>query len=723
MTGWGDKEVYTKMKYTNEASFKPVSCYCVSTTLLLVLILLVSAALPAMAASGQFIAYNTPPYVSTAKNIGAEDPSKTIEVSIWLKLHNDSALDVVARDIYNPNSPNYRHWLNHADITANFAPSAAEAKTVQEFFESHNLKIVTMGPDNFFVRARGTVGDIENAFHIQLNNYEVHGKTYRANTSDPYVEGPTATLVKLVSGLDTGAFEHPLLLRPTSPPTAYAAATLSNAFAASDSGFFQSVCFPGTETEKYTTDGTFPTATYTGNGYFSTGAGCGYSPSNIYDAYNLNGLYAEGYKGAGQTIVIIDWCGSPTIMQDANAFSKKFGLPKLTSSNFSIIQVPTPSTCAGPNSEINLDVEWAHAIAPRANIDLVVPPSNSSQDIDEAWFYAVDYALGNVISGSYGGIESETSAAELEHENLIAEVGAISGISSNFSSGDGGDLSSFGLPVGVIAPADLPYATAIGGVTVGLNSDNSIAFQTGWGNNYTFLTESGGIFDPPLAQGFMGGSGGGPSNCAIQDSSGNCLAGFPKPSFQKDLPGKYRQLPDISWVADPFTGLLILITQPDVYPPQEWFTTGGTSASCPMFSALWAIANEEAGSPLGQAAHYLYSMPSGTITDVLPYGSTTNVTALISESSSSTTFFNPAEVLGGAPGGKFYSALWDDPYLPGTTVVSFGTDCAALASGDGTACTAPSALKTRVGWDNVTGVGTPNAQAFADFFHPVASKK
>jgi Pro-kumamolisin, activation domain len=661
--------------------------------------------------------------VSTAKNLGTEDPSETIEVSIWLNLHNRSVLDALAGDLYNPDSPNYRHWLSRADISAKFAPSAAEAKTVQKFLESHNLKIVTVGPDNFFVRARGTVGDVENAFHIQLNNYEVHGKTYRANTSDPYVEGPASALVKLVSGLDTGAFEHPQLLRPTSPPTAMTAATLSNASAASDPGFFQPVCFPGTETEKYTTDGTFPTASYTGNGYFSTGTGCGYTPSNVYRAYNLDGLYAEGYKGAGQTIVIIDWCGSPTIKQDANAFSKRFGLPQLTSSNFSIIQVPTPSSCAAADSEINLDVEWAHAIAPRANIDLVVPPSNSNQDIDEAWFYAVDYALGNVISGSYGGIESETSAAELEHENLIAEIGAISGISSNFSSGDGGDLSALGYPVGVITPADLPYATAIGGVSVALNSDSSLALQTGWGNNYTFLTDNGGIFDPPFAGGFNGGSGGGPSNCAIQDSSGNCLAGFPKPSFQKNLPGKYRQLPDISWVADPYTGVLILITEPYQFPPQVWLPTGGTSASCPMFSALWAIANEEAGSPLGQAAHYLYSMPSETITDVIPFGSTTNVTALVSESSSSTTFYNPAEVLGGALVGKFYSALWDDPYLPGTVVLSFGTDCSALPSGDGTPCTAAAALKTRVGWDNVTGVGTPNAQAFADFFHPAASKK
>jgi len=96
-------------------------------------------------------------------------------------------------------------------------------------------------------------------------------------------------------------------------------------------------------------------------------------------AYNLTGLYAEGFDGSGQTIAIIDWCGSLTITDDANAFSAQFGLPQLTSSNFNIIYTPTQSLCQATDQvEINIDVEWAHAIAPGANINLIVPPSASS---------------------------------------------------------------------------------------------------------------------------------------------------------------------------------------------------------------------------------------------------------------------------------------------------------------------------------------------------------
>ena len=140
-----------------------------------------------------------------------------------------------------------------------------------------------------------------------------------------------------------------------------------------------------------------------------------------------------------------------------------------------------------------------------------------------------------------------------------------------------------------------------------------------------------------------------------------------------------------------------------------------------MFSALWAIANQEAGAPLGQAAQYLYSLPAGALTDIVPVSSAHNVKASIRESTGINNY-TASEVLGGtspATPAEFISALWDDPF--GDTeasVISFGTDCSTLPSiyNDGTPCKSASALHTKVGWDNVTGVGTPNAQAFADFF-------
>jgi subtilase family serine protease len=683
--------------------------------------LIACMALPAFAASGQYIVHNTPKYVSTAKNLGTEDPSKTIEVSIWLQPHNRTAMDALAKQLYDRTSPNYRQFLKHSEIAARFYPTAAEAKTVQQFFESHNLNVVRVGPDNFYVRARGTVADIEAAFHVQLNNYQVRGKVLRANASDPYVDGAAAPLVRAIAGLDSGQFEHPYLARPSLPSGTAAAAP------ATSSNFFSSDCFDGTVTQTYSTNntGALPIGTYRGNHLnlqSLTSAGCAYTPGPVQTAYNLTGLYAEGYSGQGQTIAILDWCGSPTIQHDLNGFSAKFGLPATT---INIIYTPTQSLCEAEDVEINIDVEWAHAIAPMAGIDLIVPPSANFDDVNEAEYYAVDYALGNSFSGSYASPEIETSATELDSENLISEIAAISGISTNFATADDGDFTALGLPATVAAPADSPWATAVGGVSLALNSDNSIAWEAGWGNNQTLTTEDGFIADPPEAFGFTGGAGGGQSTCAVQDSSGECLAGFPKPAFQKGLPGKYRQLPDVSWIADPYTGVAILISQPGQTPEQVWLVYGGTSVATPMFSGLWAIANQEAGAPLGQAAQYVYSMPAGAINDVVPVSSPTNVSAAVKEPTG-TNKYTPSEVMGGATPLKFVTALWDYPSIQFTTLVmSFGTDCSTLPSDDfdGTSCDTPAALHTNPGWDNVTGVGTPNGQAFADSFAPAPAAK
>src|ERR1700722_650534 len=100
--------------------------------------MLLCAVSPANAAAGQVVLHNTPPYVSTAKNLGADNPANSIEISIWLKLHDRDEMDAVVRDLYNPKSPNFRHWMSRSQITARFAPTAEEAKTVQEFFEAHN---------------------------------------------------------------------------------------------------------------------------------------------------------------------------------------------------------------------------------------------------------------------------------------------------------------------------------------------------------------------------------------------------------------------------------------------------------------------------------------------------------------------------------------------------------------------------------------------------------
>jgi len=701
-------------------------------TFAILAVVLACVASPALAATGQFVSHNTPNFVAAAKNMGSEDPSKVIEVSFWLNPHNRVELDGLANQVYDRTSPQYRHFLKPSQIIARFAPSADEVKVVRQFLESHNLQVMRIGPANFFVHARGTVRDIETALHVQLNQYQVRNKVIRANDRDPYIEGAAGQLVRAISGLDNSEYEHPAMTRsiPGQGTTAQV-----NRGAASPDDIYSNICFDGTETDVFSTNGTgaYPIGTYKGNHLnlqSLTSNGCGYTPPMIQTAYGLTGLYAEGYDGSGQTIGIIDWCGEFTIQSDANAFSTRYGLPQLTSSNFAITNIPGPSFCESYDDiEINIDVEWSHTVAPGASINLIVPPSPLFSDINEAEYIAITSGFGigtdngSVLSGSYGAPESEVPSSILDNENLINEIASILGVSANFSSGDDGDFSEFGLPPTVSTPADSPWATGVGGITLALNSNNSIAWQAGWGNNYSLLAEDGTVFDPPLAFSFYGGAGGGPTNCAVQDEFGDCLAGFPKPSFQTGVPGPYRQVPDVSWLADPFTGVAVLVSIPGNTPEQVWQIWGGTSVACPMFSGLWAIANEEAlaggGTLLGQAAAYMYSLPSGAVYDIVPVNIGNNVSATIQDTTG-TFKYTPAEVMGGPTTTDltvpFVSAIWDYPFIQYTAYAfSFETDCSAV-SGFGTACNSPTSLHTRTGWDNVTGVGTPNPKAFADSF-------
>jgi len=139
-------------------------------------------------------------------------------------------------------------------------------------------------------------------------------------------------------------------------------------------------------------------------------------------------------------------------------------------------------------------------------------------------------------------------------------MGAATGISTNFATGDNGDFTAYGIPATVLAPADSPWATGVGGVSLALNPDNSIAWQSGWGNNEVLLAETGYVYDPPLAFGFYAGSGGAPATALSRIFTVTASPAFPSRRTKKKLPGKYRQLPDISWLADPFTGAAILIS-------------------------------------------------------------------------------------------------------------------------------------------------------------------
>ena len=508
--------------------------------------------------------------------------------------------------------------------------------------------------------------------------------------------GNAATLVANVSGLSSSAM-RPMLVAQKDPETGKDLAPKPVTAAATASGlsaFVTNKCFKSPTAFGFTTPGeSLPVAAYFGNLYDQgPNLVCGYTPPQLAAVYGVDLAAKKGLQGEGQTIVIVDAFGSPTILADANPFSSIVGLPELNSSNFEVIYpggMPVVDLKSddqqGWAEEVALDVEWAHAMAPKAKIVLLAAFSDNYQDLQYAIHYATVNHLGNVISNSYGGSEAMTPSSILTGYNTLIKRAAAKGIAVNFSSGDDGDFVAANGLVTVSTPSDSPYATSVGGTSLRVPSGKGPA-TTGWGNNFTRLTSAAGINDPPMFLRFIGGAGGGESSI------------FDKPAYQKLLPGSSRQQPDVSALADPYTGVPVIYTLFS-NGGQVLQVYGGTSVACPVFSAIWSLANELAGKSLGQAAPIVAQLRSPALLDVVPVTSPTNVFGLIVDSTG-TTSYAPPDLVPVVSEPKFVSAF--RPRYSGTTinhvdVVSFGTD---------------SSLRVEVGWDNVTGYGTPGGFSF-----------
>ena len=663
-------------------------------TVVLVSVVLLVIAAPAFAQAGR-----GGRGLPTAQVLGAENPSKQIEVAFWLKQHDKAALDELVRQMYDRSSSNYHHWLTPKEYQARFAPSAADIEIVKQYLAAHNLEVVNIDKFNHAVTARGTVADVEHATGVQLNRVSINGEEHRLPSGEAVIAGAAGKLVYAVQGLtDTKYKSH--AIRPLDPDTGKAMAGMPLAKPGKAQQYFEDFCLRGTEVHNFYTRGVHngPYANYTGARYGGNiKAGppdlppCGYDAPQVQTAYGLNALYKQKLDGTGQTIVIVDAFGSDTITTDANTFAQINGLPALNSQNFTIYYPTGPTNCGGNTCgwdvETSLDVEWSHTVAPGANIALVLSADNSSTNLDLSVLYAIETGLGPVVSNSYGIPEAYLATydpQELTVENNINETGAALGVSVNFSSGDDGDfLEAYGA-VTVSMPGSSPYATSVGGTSMFINSKYAIELQTGWGNNLTRLTYTSPNppYVPPDFLGFYAGAGGGTS------------AVWAKPSYQSGLSGNWRVVPDIAYLADPYTGAEFIDTEGG---QQFIAVVGGTSLACPMFSGMWAITAQAAGAWPGQASALMYSLPADAITDVIAQNGPNNLSGSTTSPPNPPVNYTPAELVAPVENTTEFVSLFYQGTSTRFYAISFGTD---------------SSLTTGPGWDNVTGLGTPNGANF-----------
>lgn len=618
------------------------------------------------------VAGTTPGWATASRAIGTLDASQQLPVQVALPLRDPQGAQLYAQAVADPNSAQFHRYLTPQQFNARFAPSKAQVVKVSSYLKSKGLKVDgSTASNNHFVSATGSAGAVSQAFHTQLKNYQHNGRRVFAPSSAVSLPSSLAAGVTAVLGLTDNVGAHPMNVgrattslgsSHTNVPRSTALGRLGTPGAPSalpaagcDSYFGQSKSNPH-RLRTNESDGL-----------------CGYTPTQLQSAYGAGTSSAA--NGKGQTIAIVDAFDPGTAgFNDANTYFGKHGVPALARGQYTHrAQKAAPYDGCDESdwqTEQMLDIEASHSLAPAAN--LYYYGASNCQHLFDPVNAIVANKSASIISDSWGYNNEDAGAAVIKQANDILIQAAAEGIGVYFSSGDNGDEAA-GLPASAATPdfpASSPWVTAVGGTTLAINSTGRRFFETGWETRFDAL--SGTNWAPFAAdqkdfpKGFAGGAGGGVSHL------------FAEPSWQKNvvpasLSGGHRAVPDVSALADPYTGFLIGLTATDSkgHTGYTEFAEGGTSLACPLIAAMVADAQQLQGN-----AHF------GLLTPALYKAYGTSKLYDVHNVSS-------AEYLGNVQltTGQAFTALVDNNIKVST-------------------------LQATAGWDNVSGVGSPNGSTF-----------
>ena len=330
-----------------------------------------------------------------------------------------------------------------------------------------------------------------------------------------------------------------------------------------------------------------------------------YDPAELRGAYNLDPLLSKGETGTGETIVLVDAFGSPTIKSDLATFDAAFKIPAPPS--FRIIapegKIPpytSSSTRTGWAEETSLDVEYSHAMAPGANILLVETPVSETEgaagfaQIVAAENYVIKRHLGEVISQSFGATESTFKSGQILSFRSAVVAAEKAGVTVLGSSGDTGATDYTNVAGTALSttrvnswPSSDPLVTSVGGLHFFLSSKGA-------------QTKAPVVWNDTALLGQPAAGGGGDS------------AVFSRPSFQKTVAsvvGTDRGTPDVAMSASVNGGALVYLSAEISGVGLAGFVPiGGTSEASPEFAGIVAIADQVAGMSLGYLNPALYAM-------------------------------------------------------------------------------------------------------------------
>ncbi|MFJ8307861.1 MULTISPECIES: protease pro-enzyme activation domain-containing protein [unclassified Streptomyces] len=598
-----------------------------------------------------------PMWATGSADQGATAKSTQVNARVFLAGRDAKGLDAYAAAVSDPRSASFGKYLGAEQAQQRFGATKEQIDAVTKWLKSSGLTIT--GSNQHYISVSGDVAAAQRAFATQLHDYRKDNRTYRAPSKAASAPNALADAVLTVTGLDNAPHQS----------------THQDTLPGPGAGFRNSG----------------PSSTYFGSNVAKTlpdayGTKIPYAVHG-YTGKQLRAAYGAGkYTGKGVTVAITDAYASPTMASDAATYAKRNGDAAYKKGQYTEVLPAAYNSvdackASGWYGEESLDVEAVHALAPDANIVYVGGASCNDPDLLDGLNKVVDKHLADIVSNSWGDVESnETPDIQAAYDQTF-KMGAIEGIGFYFSSGDNGDEVANTGKKQVDTPANSAWATSVGGTSLAVGKGDKYQFETGWGTEKAVLSADGKSWvNFPGA--YTGGAGGGTSSLVKQPFYQRGIV--PDSLAKANGATRMRTVPDIAAVADPNTGFLVGQTQswPDKSVKYDEYRIGGTSLAAPVIAGVQALAQQAGRFPIGFANPSIYARYNSPlfhdVTDH-PLGAGRNIAV------ARVDFANGVD----ASGGQL------------TSVRTLGKD---------------SSLSAVKGYDDVTGVGSP-APGYVESFN------
>jgi hypothetical protein len=505
-----------------------------------------------------------------------------LSVTLVLKRDDQAGFDAFLREVSDPASKNYKHFLTQAALTRRFGPSRATYEAVWDYLRQRHLTLVQGSKNRLSLTVRGTREQIEQAFAVDIQDYRLGDSEFYANREDPALPNLLATRVLSVSGLANLAHPESVTSKQKvailkgcgflGKPIAVLGAAFLGLSGPVGIFLFIPAFYCALAMDTWA-EASPPSPVKLRLAQLhralktATPSASGVQPTRIGGAYTSISATVDG---TGQTIGLLEF--DTFVQSDVANFLAFVGAPASEIGNLSTVPVNGGATPGADQSEVLLDIDTVMTIAPGAKVVVYDAPFSGNATSYSALFNAMINGGVTVISNSWASCENQMSLADAQGIDTVLQAAAASGISVFNGTGDSGSTCLDGSANTVSVPADSPNATAVGGTSLTLGNGFTYGSETWW---------NGSASASPTGQGGYGVS-----------------AFFARPSYQSALnPGTQRSVPDVAVNADPNSGFAICQDSDGGCP--SGYLYGGTSMAAPQWAAFAALLNERLGTKLG----------------------------------------------------------------------------------------------------------------------------